>query len=124
MPLNSVIHTGEQSIDRVLQTGLPVVLVFWKTGVPLTLDNKLDELAAEHAGQLLIAKADAGNETGLLHRFDVERLPSYLFVKDGKIEATGVGQIPVNSLENGIHFLIHGGSRPDLPQGASVRVDI
>ena len=37
MTIDTVLHTNEQSINRVLQTGLPVVLVFWSQQAPLPL---------------------------------------------------------------------------------------
>ncbi len=35
MPISTVIHTNEQSIDRVLAAGAPVLLVFWSKHTPL-----------------------------------------------------------------------------------------
>ena len=67
MAIDTVIHTNTQSIDRVLGTGLPVMLVFWKRSVPQSteLDPVLNQLASRYAGRALIAKVDADAEPEL-----------------------------------------------------------
>ena len=93
MPIDSVLHTNRHSIDRVLNAGLPVVLVFWdRNRSPVKAnDAELDKLAAKFAGRALIARVDAEEENELLGRFQVEGIPSFVFVDSGKaIERTQV----------------------------------
>ncbi len=67
MPISTVIHTNEQSIDRVLAAGAPVLLVFWSKPTPLaaTVEGTLDKLAQQYAGKAIIAKVDAETERNL-----------------------------------------------------------
>jgi thioredoxin 1 len=93
MPINSVLHTNRHSIDRLLNAGLPVALVFYDHNhSPVKADNSaLDKLAAKYAGRALIARVDAEEEAELLGRFQVNGLPSFVFVDHGNpIERTQV----------------------------------
>ena len=58
MTIDTVLHTNDQSINRVLQTGLPVVLVFWsqQAPLPLAIETQVTQAAARYAGKILIAK--------------------------------------------------------------------
>ena len=60
MAIDTPIHTNEQSIDRVLRAGRPVILVFWRNGcAPCDqLNPALERLAAAYADKALIAKVD------------------------------------------------------------------
>ena len=87
MPIDSVIHTNHHSIDRVLNAGLPVVLVFWDPSVAPAggADHAMDRLAAQSAGRALIATVDAQEEGELLQRFQISGAPSFAFVQNGQV---------------------------------------
>ncbi|MCC6168619.1 MAG: thioredoxin [Caldilineaceae bacterium] len=114
MPIDSVIHTNQQSIDRVLQTGLPVLLVFWRQGAAPSgqTDAALQQLAERYAGRALIAKVDAAAEPGLVKRFAVGALPGFVPVKAGKAEATLPGHTSDADLRAWLTHLVEGGPRP------------
>src|SRR5262245_45549202 len=86
MAFTTPIHTNEQSVDRVLRAGLPVLLVFWrKDCAPCQqLDPDLNRLAAAYAGKALIAKVDVQDNPALARRYKVTQLPGLVFVKDGQ----------------------------------------
>jgi thioredoxin 1 len=116
MPISTVIHTNEQSIDRVLGTGLPVLLVFWRrtSPVPSEVDATLGRLAEQYAGRALFAKIDADDQQNLLARFEVASgLPAALLVRKGEPLVTLAG----DDLRNGEAWLAHaveGKPRPEL----------
>lgn len=118
MAINTILHTNEQSVDRVLGAGLPVALVFWGKGTPLSAEWKstLDELAAQYAGKLLIAMVNTEEETGLRQRYQVNALPSIILIKSGKTEAQLPSKTPVDLLKAWSHYLVNGGTRPVQPQ--------
>ena len=122
MPFDTPIHTNQQSIDRVITAGLPVILVFWKQ--PCTpcqqLNPALEHLAREYAGKLLIAKVDAANEKALLKRFNITALPGIVFIKDGRSEAVTAGAIAEGELRRWADYLTRGGARPPIPSGPSL----
>ena len=94
MPIATVIHTNDQSIDRVLKAGLPTVLVFWRrsSALPPALESQLDQLALQYAGKALIAKVDADAERGIMQRFSVGATPALLLVSGDETVTTLTGE--------------------------------
>jgi thioredoxin 1 len=122
MPIDTIIHTNAQSIDRVLRTGLPVLLVFWQRSAPQSaeLDPVLTQLAATYAGRALIAKVDAAAEPDLVRRYDVRLLPSLIAVKQGSVEATLPGRVPDAAVQSWLAYLVQGGARPVVASGPGI----
>ncbi|GAB4433897.1 MAG: hypothetical protein OHK0015_23130 [Chloroflexi bacterium OHK40] len=125
MVFDTPIHTNEQSIERVLQAGLPVLLVFWRKACPPCeqLTPTLERLAAAYAGKALIARIDAQDNPVLLRRYGVTRLPALVFAKDRAVVAQAVGAAPEGALRAWLDYLVSGGARPALPQGPSVPLE-
>jgi thioredoxin 1 len=122
MAFTTPIHSNEQSIDRVLHTGLPVMLVFWqKACVPCEqLNPVLDRLASVYAGKVLITKIDAADNPALVRRYNVTHLPSLIVVKDGRVVAQAIGAATEASLRSWLDALLSGAGQPSAPSGASV----
>jgi len=116
MKIDTVLHTNEQSITRVLQTGLPLVLVFWSPQAVLTptLDARLTQAAERYAGKLLIAKVDTSVERALVERYGVHQTPALVLIKDKKVETTLGGNLTTSSIDPWLHYLVEGGARPQL----------
>lgn len=121
MTFATPIHTNEQSIDRVLQVKLPVMLVFWSRDCKpcKELDPLLNRLAIQFEGQALIAKINIEDNPELLKRYDVKALPGLVFVKDGQEIARGAGAAPEERLRAWLAYLAGRGERPPLPEGPS-----
>ena len=119
MAIDTVIHTNTQSVDRVLGTGLPVMLVFWKRSVPQSteLDPVLNQLASRYAGRALIAKVDADAEPELVKRYEIRLLPSIVAIKDGKPVATLAGRVSDQAIQDWLKYLVEGGRRPAVTSG-------
>jgi thioredoxin 1 len=122
MAFTTPIHTNEQSIDRVLGAGLPVLLVFWgKDCAPCQqLDRALQPLAAAYAGKLLIAKVDTQDNPALVQRYSVHQLPELIVIKDKSELARAQGAIREQALRAWLDSLLAGGSRLTPPRGSSV----
>ncbi len=122
MPFDTPIHTNQHSIHRVINAGLPVVLVFWRNNCPPCdqLNPALERLARDYAGRLLVAKVDAGSEKDLLKRFNISTLPGVVFIKNGRSEAVAGGAISENDLRRWADYLIRGGARPAIPSGPGI----
>ena len=121
MPINTPIHTNVQSIDRVINAGPPVVLVFWRSDCTncRQLEPTLNRLANEYAGSVLFAKIAADDEPDLVKRYQVSRLPALVFLKDGEINATTTGAIGEQDLRLWCDYLVSGGPQPSIPSGPS-----
>jgi thioredoxin 1 len=122
MPIDTVIHTNQQSIDRVLQTGLPLLLVFWRRDAPQSteFDPILEELAQRYAGRALVAKVDAEAEKPLLQRFNVRLLPTVVAMKQGQPEGLLEGRVADAMVRAWMDYLVKGGARPATPAGPGV----
>ncbi len=116
MPISAPIHTNQQSIDRVLAAGLPVVLAFWRsTDANLRqTESMLDSLAAAHAGKALIARINLGDEAALAGRFGVGATPAYGFGKGGKVEGTAISGLAEGDLKAWLAYLVGSGPKPPV----------
>ena len=117
MPIDTVIHTNQHSIDRVLNAGVPVVFVFGQdeSQAGKKMDSLLDEAARRNAGILLIARIDASAEEQLLQRYSIQQLPTLVLVKEGATVATVPGVIGKADLNAWFKYLVDGGDRPAAP---------
>ncbi len=114
MTIDSVIHTNEQSIDRVLKAGLPVALAFWSKAQPLgaAWERALATAAAQYAGRLLIAKVDAEAEQNVRQRYSVQTVPALVLTKSGKVTATLDSESTASDLAAWLRYLAEGGAAP------------
>lgn len=122
MAINSVLHTNRQSIDRVLATGLPVMLIFWRGDVPLSteFDDTLDNLARSYGGRALIVKVDAAAEPELVSRYQVTLVPSLVLFKAGKAVQSLSGRIPDDAIRGWMAHLVEGKAAPSVSSGEGI----
>jgi len=108
------IFTNDQSIDRVLAADIPVLLVFIPDQPAAQLDQALDSLAKQNAGQLLVAKVPAKDNPQVVRRFNVERLPALVTWKKGELVSSAQGISPAD-LEAHAAYVLGRGPKP-VPQ--------
>ncbi len=116
MPISAPIHTNQQSVDRVLAAGLPVVLAFWRpTDANLRQTaSTLDSMATAHAGKALIARVNLADETALAGRFGIGATPAYAFVKGGKVDETVSTSLAEADLGAWMAYLVGAGPKPEV----------
>lgn len=116
---DSPITTSDQSIDRVLATGLPIALVFLDGRVPPGLEQAMGRLARENAGQLLVAKVDVEDSPATARRFAIATPPAVVTLRGGQTlaKAEAVSEV---AFERHVAFLLGKGPRPEpaRPQAA------
>ncbi len=124
MPIDAPIYTSRHSIDRVLSTGLPLILVFWQPASALSrqLDPILEKLAGDYASKVLFAKIDISDEPELGQRFGVTQVPSLVFIRNSRAEATAAGVVAESDLRRWCDYLARGGERPPTPSGRAEAV--
>jgi thioredoxin 1 len=96
-----VVTVTEATFDRaVLQAQLPVVVDFWAEWCPpcKQLSPIVEDIAAEQAGKLLVAKVNADENPGLVRRYGTLSLPSLLVFVGGIEQARIVGARPKRRL--------------------------
>ena len=88
----------------VLKASGPVVVDFWAEwcGPCRAISPALEEISAEYAGKLTIAKVNIDENPETPNNYAVRGIPTLILFKDGKPAATQVGALPKGRLKDWI----------------------
>jgi thioredoxin 1 len=108
---DTVLVSNDMSLDRVLNAGLPVAMVFHEGNLPANLRQTLDDLARQYAGKVLFVTLARNDAPQAASRFGIRQFPALVTVRDGK---TVTSQEAVESAEVKPHVahLLGEGPRP------------
>jgi thioredoxin 1 len=91
------IHVTDAAFEKtVLQSTLPVIVDFWAPwcGPCKTIAPTLDKIAKEYSGKIIVAKVNTDENSEWALRYNVQGIPTMLFVAKGKIIHRQVGVLP------------------------------
>jgi len=111
------LNTNDQSLDRVLNAGMPVALLLWN-GSPLdrSLDETLRQIAQADAGRVLIAKLNTQENPQAAARFGGP-LPALITFREGQ-EVTRATPVTSQIVRDHVAYLLGRGPQPARPAQA------
>ena len=105
------LFSSDQSIDRVLSAGLPVLLIFLDATTPPALDQTLKHLARQEAGQLLVVQVNLKDSPLTAGRYRIGSAPALVTVKNGQA-LSQAENITAGEVEPHASYLLGRGPQP------------
>ena len=88
--------------DEVIKSDIPVMIDFYAEwcGPCRMMSPIVEEFAKNYEGKVKIGKINVDEESDLAMRFGVQSIPSFIFIKDGKVIERITGAMPKPILGN------------------------
>ena len=83
----------DKNTKELIETGQPVVIDFWAEwcGPCRRVAPRIEELAGEYEGKVLIGKCDIEDAVDTANEFDICTIPTIVYIRDGEVKDRQVG---------------------------------
>ena len=91
-----IVHVSDSSFEQdVLKPNVPVLLDFWAEwcGPCKMIAPILDQIAAEYAGKVLVAKMNVDENPRTPMKFSVRGIPTLILFKNGQLQGQKIGAV-------------------------------
>lgn len=97
---NIVYVTDSTFEEEVINSDQPVLVDYWADwcGPCKMIAPVLDEISADYAGRLKVAKLNIDENPATPPKFGIRGIPTLMLFKDGHVEATKVGAMSKSQL--------------------------
>ena len=99
--MNDIVHVTDDTFEHeVLKSDEPAVVDYWAEwcGPCKMIAPVLEEIAAEYAGKLKIAKLNIDDNAETPPKYGIRGIPTLMLFKGGNVEATKVGAVSKSQL--------------------------
>ncbi len=98
---SDIVYVTDDTFEQeVLQSEIPVLVDYWAEwcGPCKMIAPLLDEIVADYAGKLKIAKLNIDENSATPPKFGIRGIPTLMIFKGGDVEATKVGALSKSQL--------------------------
>ena len=91
-----IVHVSDSSFEQdVLKSNVPVLLDFWAEwcGPCKMIAPILDQIAAEYAGKVVVAKMNVDENPKTPMKFNVRGIPTLILFKNGQLQGQKIGAV-------------------------------
>ena len=98
--MNPTTITADRFEAEVLESDIPVLVDFWASwcGPCRAVAPVLDQIAAEYAGRLTVAKVNVDEEPSIAEMFGIRSIPTLVVVERREVVAVTMGSAPKSEL--------------------------
>jgi thioredoxin 1 len=91
-----IVHVSDSSFEQdVIKSSVPVLLDFWAEwcGPCKMIAPILDQIAAEYAGKVVVAKMNVDENPKTPMKFNVRGIPTLILFKNGQLQGQKIGAV-------------------------------